>query len=136
MRPHRGSACAADGHEIQVADGRAIDVPTSWTSFPEDGRVMNRFPDKLLVERRFWKRNELWLDLGRHIASIVCHEDRLQGSICYSRTENSQNKPEVVDAVIQDFGVDCAARSIHFTEFWPDWKMQKRLGELSWTAKK
>lgn len=92
----RGDACAADGHEIQVAGGGVLGFQKWGVTFTKDVPVMSTFPYKVFVGRRFWKKDKLCLNLGKKIAFIVCNENHVQEFIVHNRMANRQ-KEELED---------------------------------------
>lgn len=62
-----GTACAGDGHRIQIGEEDDLCFQTRWIPFTEDVRVSSTLPDNVPVEEGSgegisfnWTRKETW----------------------------------------------------------------------------
>lgn len=74
-------ATAVDGSEITVEGEGMIRFELWGEAFEEKVRVMSSLPDKILIGRRFLRRQGFQLDLDTNQASIRVNGRRVQGTI-------------------------------------------------------
>lgn len=101
--------------------------------FNEAVRVLSRLPEKLLIDRKFWRRNALCLDLSTNRGAIrvggARHEGLIGKSISCKATETICRALEGADL---DQHLKCEA---DYSKFSSNLGMQQRLKDLLWTKR-
>lgn len=89
---------------------------------------MNHLPSQILIERAFWRKHRLHLDLYRNWGSVMKDGKRYKGG---KGCSNSVRHYEAVTTVIEDHEVDnIIERELNFPDFSNDCSMQDELRDL------
>lgn len=128
-----GAATAADGREIAVKGTGEMAFSVWGENFTEKVRVITTLPTKVLIGRKFWRRNGLVLDLEQGKGSIRSRSTGERISGCLGR--QSRQLGEAVCAVIEDADVDGALQGMDLSEFSPEAAKQEKLRERLWSRR-
>jgi hypothetical protein len=121
-----GEANAADGHSLDVAGRRKIDIMLWGRLFPGyQVRVMRMIPSGILLGRDFMPRHNMELDLGRGLESFEVKTKhgraRSNGSIRYRKREvgTRRSVAEVQESIeaVGDEDIRDPIEAMNFAEF-------------------
>lgn len=124
---------AVDGHHLEVVGQGILSFELWGRPFHESVRVLHKMPDKILIGRKFWRRNKLHLDLAANCGVIEIDGTRFGGIIGKRKPPDA---PEAVRKVLEGADVDRHLKlEADYSEFSTDPVMQKRLHDLLWSRR-
>ena len=125
-----GTAEAVDGHRLKVEGVGMLTFELWGRMFDEEVRVLSRLPDKLLIDRKFWRRNALCLDLAANRGVIRVGGARYEGLI---EKGTPSEATETICRVLKGADVDQHLKhESDYSEFSSDLGMQQKLKDLLW----
>ena len=133
MLPCEETAEAVDGNHLEVVGKGVLKFELWERHFEEEVKVLRQLPDKLLIGRRFWRKNRLRLDLAANFGSIEVHRATFSGRIGKIYLSDT---PEAVCRVMEGANVDQYLKvEADYSEFSSDPHMRGKLHELLWSRR-
>ena len=125
-----GTVEAVDCHRLKVEGVGMLTFELWGRMFDGEVRVLSRLPHKLLIGRKFWRRNALCLDLAANRGVMRVGGARYEGLIGKG---TPSEVTETICRVLEGADVDQHLKhESDYSEFSSDLGMQQKLKDLLW----
>ena len=120
----------AEAVDVDVGGQGVVEFELWGKRFKEIVKVLGSLPDRLLIDRKFWRKNKLRLDLSANYTSITvdgaCHE----GSV--GRSTSSEGA-EGICRVLEGDDVDhYLKQEADYSQFSNDQAVRQKITDLLW----